>query len=266
MQFRNDINGLRALAVLPVLFFHAGLSGFSGGFLGVDVFFVISGFLITSNIIKSQSNGAFSIVSFYGKRARRILPPLILTLLVTLILSFIFMLPYDLKNLGQSLVATSFGANNILLYLTSGYWSLAAEFKPLYHTWSLGVEEQYYIIIPIVFIIFFNKPKVLLASVITLFLISILSSYIIENKAIRYALWQQAEQDEGITFYTQEPITNLAMGDSEVFATFTTQMPITAKLVVGADGANSWLRAKSSTASVASNPSISTPLIAIATP
>ena len=108
MRFRNDINGLRAIAVLPVIFFHAGLNGFDGGFLGVDVFFVISGFLITSNINKSQAKGEFSLLGFYDKRTRRILPPLILTLLITLIFSFVFMLPYDLKNFGQSLVATSF--------------------------------------------------------------------------------------------------------------------------------------------------------------
>ncbi len=188
MQFRNDINGLRAIAVLPVIFFHAGMSSFGGGFLGVDVFFVISGFLITSNIIKNQSQGNFSILSFYDKRARRILPPLILTLLLTLIFSFIFMLPYDLKNLGQSLIATSFGTNNILLYLTSGYWSLAAEFKPLYHTWSLGVEEQYYFIIPIVFILFFNKPKLLVSSIIMFFIISVFSSYLVENKEFNFLM------------------------------------------------------------------------------
>lgn len=188
LEFRKDINGLRAIAVLPVLFFHAGVKGFDGGFLGVDVFFVISGFLITSNIITEQLNGKFSLLGFYDKRARRILPPLILTLLLTLLLSFIFMLPYELKNLGQSIVATSLGANNILLYLTSGYWSLAAEFKPLYHTWSLGVEEQYYFIVPIIFITFLKKQKLLITSILTLFLISLISSYTIENKEFNFLM------------------------------------------------------------------------------
>lgn len=188
MNFRHDINGLRAIAVLPVIFFHAGINGFDGGFLGVDVFFVISGFLITANIIKSQKCEDFSLLSFYDKRARRILPPLILTLFITTILSFIFMLPYDLKNFGQSLVSTSLGANNILLYLTSGYWSLASEFKPLYHTWSLGVEEQYYFIIPIIFILFLRKQKLLHITVISFFLISFLSSYLIENKEFNFLM------------------------------------------------------------------------------
>lgn len=186
MQFRKDINGLRAIAVLPIVFFHVGLNGFDGGFLGVDVFFVISGFLITTNIIKRQANGEFSLLSFYDKRARRIVPALTLTLLITLLLSFVFMLPYDLKEFGQSLVATSFGANNILLYLTSGYWSAAAEFKPLYHTWSLGVEEQYYFIIPIVFIALFKKQKILVSSVIMFCVVSFVSSYLIENKEFNF--------------------------------------------------------------------------------
>lgn len=157
MIFRYDINALRAIAVLGVLFFHSGIEFVEGGFLGVDVFFVISGFLITSHIVKDFSSGTFSIAKFYDRRIRRILPALIATMLATTVASFFFMLPYDLKNFGQSLVASSFGANNVLLYLTSGYWSLAAEFKPLYHTWSLGIEEQYYLIIPIVLTVFFSK-------------------------------------------------------------------------------------------------------------
>lgn len=188
MRFREDINGLRAIAVLPVIFFHAGLNGFEGGFLGVDVFLVISGFLITSSIINNQRKERFSLLDFYDRRARRILPSLVFTLLVTLILAFVFMLPYDLKNFGQSLVATSLGANNILLYFTSGYWSMAADFKPLYHTWSLGIEEQYYFIIPIIFIVLFKKQKLLVSSLILLFLISFYATYTIENKEFNFLI------------------------------------------------------------------------------
>jgi len=148
LQFRSDINGLRALAVLPVLFFHARLPLFSGGFLGVDVFFVISGYLITEKLLVSFVSGTFSYANFYDNRIRRIIPALLIVSICTTALSFLFMVPYSLKNYGQSLVATMVSANNILLYLTSGYWSLAAEFKPLYHTWSLAVEEQYYFIAP----------------------------------------------------------------------------------------------------------------------
>jgi peptidoglycan/LPS O-acetylase OafA/YrhL len=192
MGFRKDINGLRALAVLPVLFFHAEWKVFSGGFLGVDVFFVISGFLITSLILKDLKAGNFSILSFYDRRARRILPALLLICLATTLLSFIFMLPYDLKNYGQSLVATILSANNILLYLTSGYWSLAAEFKPLYQTWSLGVEEQYYMIIPVLFMVAYriakNKIRAVSITVVVLFLISYIFSFYSDNKEFNFLI------------------------------------------------------------------------------
>lgn len=188
MSFRKDINGLRALAVLPVIFFHAGLGSFEGGYLGVDVFFVISGYLITANILSEKKQESFSLLSFYDRRARRILPPLILTMLIVLFFSFMFMLPYDLKNLGQSLVATSYGANNILLYLTSGYWSAAAEYKPLYHTWSLGVEEQYYVIIPMIFIVLFRYNWLLVACIVSLILISFIASSLIDSKEFNFLM------------------------------------------------------------------------------
>lgn len=192
MKFRKDINGLRALAVLPVLFFHAKWEVFSGGFLGVDVFFVISGFLITSMILKDLDAGDFSVISFYDRRARRILPALLFICLLTTLLSYIFMLPYDLKNYGQSLVATILSANNVLLYLTSGYWSLAAEFKPLYHTWSLGVEEQYYMIIPILFVIAFwvakNRIRAVTVTVVVLLLVSYATSIYSDNQEFNFLI------------------------------------------------------------------------------
>lgn len=187
MQFRYDINGLRALATVGVLLFHAGVETFYGGFLGVDVFFVISGFLITSNIIKELDTGSFSLKRFYDKRARRILPALTFTMLITTLLAFYFMLPYDLKNYGQSLFATSFAANNILLFLTSGYWSLASEFKPLYHMWSLGVEEQYYFIIPILFIFLYGRVTFRIV-ILVLFLISWVTSLSTVNKEFDFLI------------------------------------------------------------------------------
>lgn len=192
LVFRQDINGLRAIAVLPVLFFHAQWEMFSGGFLGVDVFFVISGFLITSLIIKDINVGKFSFASFYDRRARRILPALLVTCLLTTILSFIFMLPYDLKNYGQSLFATILSANNILLYLTSGYWSLAAEFKPLYHTWSLGIEEQYYFLIPLIIFAAYrltkNKINTLILVLFVLCLASFSISYLSQDKEFNFLM------------------------------------------------------------------------------
>ena len=159
MKYRREIDGLRALAVLPVILFHAGLNNFSGGFIGVDVFFVISGYLITTIIIDELSQGNFSIINFYERRARRILPALFLVMFVSLILGYVWLMPDEFKNFGQSLVATSLFSNNILLSFTSGYWSLASEFKPLLHTWSLGVEEQYYVIVPILLMFFWRISR-----------------------------------------------------------------------------------------------------------
>jgi peptidoglycan/LPS O-acetylase OafA/YrhL len=153
MNYRREIDGLRALAVIPVILFHAGFSAFSGGFVGVDVFFVISGYLITSIILHDQDRDRFSILHFYERRARRILPVLFLVMAVTSIFTYEWMLPDELKNFGQSLLATALFSNNMLLALTSNYWSPAAEFKPLLHTWSLGLEEQYYVLFPFVMIL-----------------------------------------------------------------------------------------------------------------
>ncbi|MDC1332626.1 acyltransferase [Gammaproteobacteria bacterium] len=149
MKYRAEIDGLRALAVLPVILFHAGFEWFSGGFVGVDVFFVISGYLITSILIEDIENNRFSIVHFYERRARRILPALFFVLAACLPFAWFWLTPTDLKDFGASLVAVSFFSSNILFWLESGYFSTAAELKPLLHTWSLAVEEQYYILFPI---------------------------------------------------------------------------------------------------------------------
>ena len=149
MEYRREIDGLRALAVVPVMLFHAGFQTFSGGFVGVDIFFVISGYLITTIILSDLQREKFSLLSFYERRARRILPALFLVMAVSSILAYAWLMPDEFKNFGQSLVATTVFANNILLAVTSGYWALASEFKPLLHTWSLGVEEQYYVIFPL---------------------------------------------------------------------------------------------------------------------
>ena len=150
MKYRPEIDGLRALAVIPVILFHAGFELFRGGFVGVDVFFVISGYLITTILIDDLENKRFSIINFYERRARRILPALFFVMLLCIPFAWMWMLPDALENFGQSLVSTSLFSNNILLMLTSAdYWELKAVYKPLLHTWSLAVEEQYYIIFPI---------------------------------------------------------------------------------------------------------------------
>ena len=152
MKYRPEIDGLRALAVIPVVLFHAGFKVFGGGYVGVDVFFVISGYLITSIILNELESGTFSLIHFYERRARRILPALFLIMFMSSIFGYAWMMPDEFKSFGQSLLATAFFSNNFLLAITSGYWDLASEFKPPLHTWSLGVEEQYYVLFPLLMI------------------------------------------------------------------------------------------------------------------
>jgi peptidoglycan/LPS O-acetylase OafA/YrhL len=168
MQYRREVDGLRAIAVLPVMFFHAGFQWFRGGFVGVDVFFVISGYLITGILLADLRSGSFTLAKFYERRIRRILPALFLVMLACLPFAWFLMLPDDLENFGQSLFATTLFSNNVLLWMTSGYFSLASEFKPLVHTWSLGVEEQYYLLFPLLLALLWRLPKAGLVSVLVI--------------------------------------------------------------------------------------------------
>ena len=153
MKYRPGIDGLRALAVLPVILFHAGFEWFSGGFVGVDIFFFISGYLITTIIISEMAEGKFSIVNFYERRARRIIPALFFVMAACLPFAWLWLTPIDLKDFGQSLIAVSIFISNTLFWWESGYFDTAAELKPLIHTWSLAVEEQYYILFPVFLIL-----------------------------------------------------------------------------------------------------------------
>jgi peptidoglycan/LPS O-acetylase OafA/YrhL len=149
-RYRADIDGLRAIAVLAVVLFHADF-GCPGGYVGVDVFFVISGFLITSLIWKDLETGRFTFAHFWERRARRIVPPLVVVTLATLVAGWFFLLPYDFKSLGRAAAAQSVFGANIHYWLDSGYFAGGADEKPLLHTWSLAVEEQFYLIVPFVF-------------------------------------------------------------------------------------------------------------------
>jgi peptidoglycan/LPS O-acetylase OafA/YrhL len=159
MKYRSEIDGLRALALIPVIFFHAGFKIFSGGYVGVDVFFVISGYLITSILLSDLQSGSFSIINFYERRARRILPALFLVMFTIVPLAWIWLLPTDLKSFSESLVAVPIFASNILFWHTSGYFDVASELKPLIHTWSLAVEEQYYVLFPLFLMVTWKLGK-----------------------------------------------------------------------------------------------------------
>ncbi len=179
LKYRSEIDGLRALAVLPVILFHAGFSTFSGGFVGVDVFFVISGYLITSIIVKDLEAGTFSFRDFYARRARRILPALFLVLACCIPFAWLWAMPKDLATFSASVVSVCLFASNFIFWQQSGYFDTAAELKPLLHTWSLAVEEQYYIIFPMALLLAWRlgRRKVIWAIALVSLLSMALSEY-----------------------------------------------------------------------------------------
>ena len=155
LSYRPDIDGLRAVAVLGVLFFHAGL-GCQGGFVGVDVFFVISGFLITSLILRDLREGTFSFADFWARRIRRIVPALAVMTLVVIVVGYFGMFPDYYEALGKQMIALVLCISNVKFWKETGYFDTASDEKPLLHTWSLSVEEQSYFIIPIALFLVFK--------------------------------------------------------------------------------------------------------------
>jgi len=152
-RYRADIDGLRAIAVIPVLLYHVGVPGFSGGFVGVDIFFVISGYLICGMIDADIRNGSFSLANFYKRRILRILPALFAMFLVTSVLAAIYCLPVELVDYARSLASAVASISNVYFSQTAGYFDAPAETKPLLHTWSLGVEEQFYFAAPLLMLL-----------------------------------------------------------------------------------------------------------------
>jgi peptidoglycan/LPS O-acetylase OafA/YrhL len=157
-RYRPDIDGLRAIAILSVLLFHFDVAGVGGGFAGVDVFFVISGFLIT-RLIRDEvlETGAFSFSNFYLRRARRIFPALFFTLCLSFVAAFLCFAPQHLELFGGSLVHAALMVSNVYFWRESGYFDADAEFKPLLHTWSLSVEEQFYLVWPVLLVLLLRK-------------------------------------------------------------------------------------------------------------
>jgi len=174
MKYRAEIDGLRALAVISVIFYHAGFKIFGGGYVGVDVFFVISGYLITTIILVELEGEKFSLIDFYERRARRVLPALFLVIFACLPFAWFWLLPDAFKQFSQSLVAISTFASNILFWLTGGYFDTATELKPLIHTWSLAVEVQYYILFPLILMLTWKLGKRwIVGSLVLIFVISL---------------------------------------------------------------------------------------------
>ena len=166
MQYRREIDGLRTLAVIPVILFHAGFQAFGGGFVGVDVFFVISGYLITSIIVAELKDHNFSLLRFYERRARRILPALFVVMLACIPFAWLWFMPSDAVDYSNSLIAVSLFSSNILFWRESGYFATANELKPLLHTWSLAVEEQYYVLFPIFLMLTWKLGKKWIVSIL----------------------------------------------------------------------------------------------------
>ena len=171
MKYRSDIDGLRAVAVVPVVLFHARVPMFGGGFVGVDVFFVISGYLITSLIASEMAAGHFSFMDFYERQIRRIFPALFAVMSFCAVFGWFIMTPDDYKRLGQSIIATTLFVSNILFWSQAGYFDTPAAEKPLLHTWSLAVEEQFYATFPLyLFMVarFFPRHRLAITGVATL--------------------------------------------------------------------------------------------------
>jgi peptidoglycan/LPS O-acetylase OafA/YrhL len=157
LAYRRDIDGLRALAIVPVVLYHFGFPGFSGGFVGVDVFFVISGFLITSIIWRERQAGAFSFVDFWARRARRILPPVFVMMAAVLVAGWLWLTPEDYQELGRATRYQAFFGSNFLYMRGQGYFAPVAQVQPLLHTWSLAVEEQFYLVFPLLLVLLSSR-------------------------------------------------------------------------------------------------------------
>lgn len=158
-NFRYDINGLRAYAVILVVLFHFGIFGFSAGFIGVDIFFVISGFLMTNIVVKSLERGDFSLLNFYLARGIRIVPALFVVSTIVLILGWFFLLPTDYKALAKHTLSSINFFSNIVYWRESGYFDTDSHNKALLHTWSLSVEWQFYLVFPIIVALIYKIKK-----------------------------------------------------------------------------------------------------------
>lgn len=176
IDYRPDIDGLRAIAVLSVLIFHIDSRYLSGGFIGVDIFFVISGFLITTIIKKEiEATGKFSFKNFYVRRVKRLFPALFFTLFITSIFAVLLFSPSLLSSFGGALATSLLSVSNFFFWIESDYFDVSAKLKPLLHTWSLSVEEQFYLFWPftLVFLLGIKSKRVIVFSIVFLTILSL---------------------------------------------------------------------------------------------
>lgn len=195
IKYRKDIDGLRALAVALVVIYHAFPSVLTGGFIGVDVFFVISGFLITSIILKEIQNDKFTIKEFYRRRIDRIFPALIIVLVSVYVFGWFTLLPDEYMQLGKLLAASSVFVTNIVLFKDVGYFDISSSLKPLLHLWSLGIEEQFYLIFPLILFFLYKKKLSVFLCLSVLLMASFLPNLFTSNpdRAFflpQYRLWE----------------------------------------------------------------------------
>jgi peptidoglycan/LPS O-acetylase OafA/YrhL len=172
IAYRSDIDGLRALAILPVVLFHAFPNFFPGGFIGVDIFFVISGYLITSILLKDIQAGNYSIKTFYARRVRRIFPALSVVLLFCLVLGWVVLTAVEYRSLGKHAAGGAGFIANFMFWREAGYFDAAGDTKPLLHLWSLGIEEQFYIVWPLLLYFFAKRSWNILSLILVVALLS----------------------------------------------------------------------------------------------
>ena len=166
LRYRADIDGLRALAVLAVILFHTFPNELPGEFVGVDIFFVISGYLITQIILEELVSGNFTAASFYARRIRQIFPALIIVLVATFAFGWLYFLPMELLSLGKNILASALFSANLMLLSEVSYFDVAAHMKPLLHLWSLGIEEQFYLVWPLLLWLLPRKRLLLTTGII----------------------------------------------------------------------------------------------------
>ena len=188
--YRADIDGLRAFAVLPVLFYHAGVRGFSGGYVGVDIFFVISGFLITGILARDIEVGRHTVAGFYRRRILRIFPALVVLLVATTAMAWAILLPVESPDYARSLATTALFASNIFFYGATDYFAAGPTAQPLLHTWSLAIEEQWYIAWPLVLALIGRDRRPVMA----------LTAGLIAALSFLFSIWL-LPRDPAATFY-----------------------------------------------------------------